>query len=430
MKVERIIIRNILGVESLDFAPGAVTRVTGANAAGKTSVLEAIKAVAKGGHDATLLRQGQKSGEIVLVFDSGEVVTKRVGATSSPLSVQDADGDQRSSPATFIKQLWDALSANPVEFITGSPKQRLAWLLEAFPPDADLQALHEIVGADSVQDGANALETIAATHKAVFEQRREVKRALKQDQATVAGLEADLPPADADYAAELRAAETAHQNARSALEAALVTMRAHRGELRTDALQRRNKLVDAANREYEEKLEQIETEFGQANQATRDKHEPEIAKWTAERSRVQQVAEASVAAAERRRLRDEIDDRATDSGLREVELDGQLEQIAKLRERLLDDVPIPDLSVVDGEIRIGDVPFDRLNTAAQWKLAIAIAKIRAGEIPVICADGLEALDDRNFEAFRDMAIDSGLQFIVTDRGEGPLRVEPEGVRQP
>ena len=62
MKIASIHIENVLGIEELDINPGAVTRITGANATGKSSTIEAIKSAVKGGHDATLIRQGAEHG--------------------------------------------------------------------------------------------------------------------------------------------------------------------------------------------------------------------------------------------------------------------------------------------------------------------------------------------------------------------------------
>jgi len=66
MRVSKPEIKNLLGIEQLEIAPGSVTVISGKNASGKTSVLESIKAALGGGHDGTLLRKGAKEGEIFL----------------------------------------------------------------------------------------------------------------------------------------------------------------------------------------------------------------------------------------------------------------------------------------------------------------------------------------------------------------------------
>ena len=85
---------------------------------------------------------------------------------------------------------------------------------------------------------------------------------------------------------------------------------------------------------------------------------------------------------------------------------------------LLASLPIPGLEVRDGEVFRDDVPFDRLNTAQQVDVAVEIAKLRAGELGVICVDGLELLDSKALQAFRDRALDSGLQLFITRVADG------------
>jgi hypothetical protein len=61
------------------------------------------------------------------------------------------------------------------------------------------------------------------------------------------------------------------------------------------------------------------------------------------------------------------------------------------------------------------------------RIAIQVARHRAGEIPLICVDGAEAFDRKNFEAFTKMIEKAGLQAItarVTD-SEG-LKIETSG----
>jgi DNA repair exonuclease SbcCD ATPase subunit len=71
MHISKVKITNILGIDELEFQPGQFNAFTGGNGSGKTSALEAIKAALKGGHDATLLRNGADKGEVVLVLDDG-----------------------------------------------------------------------------------------------------------------------------------------------------------------------------------------------------------------------------------------------------------------------------------------------------------------------------------------------------------------------
>ncbi|MNE63998.1 hypothetical protein D3C80_1593820 [compost metagenome] len=76
-------------------------------------------------------------------------------------------------------------------------------------------------------------------------------------------------------------------------------------------------------------------------------------------------------------------------------------------------MPIPGLEVRDGEVFRNGITFDRLNTAQQVDIAVEIAKLRAGELGVICVDGIEALNSQAFDEFRERALQSGLQLFVS-----------------
>lgn len=89
----------------------------------------------------------------------------------------------------------------------------------------------------------------------------------------------------------------------------------------------------------------------------------------------------------------------------------------------LSNLPIPGLTVVDGEIQRDGVPFDRLNTAQQVEVAVEVAKLRAGALGIICVDGLELLDSKTFDAFRERALESGLQLFVSRVSDGQFGIE-------
>lgn len=81
--------------------------------------------------------------------------------------------------------------------------------------------------------------------------------------------------------------------------------------------------------------------------------------------------------------------------------------------KLLANMPIPGLEIVDGELYRDGIHFDRLNTAQQVQVAVELAKLRAGPLGIVCVDCLELLDSATFEAFREQSIASGLQLFVS-----------------
>ena len=125
MLVHKISIKNILGLESLEFSPSSgYNEITGGNGSGKTSTLEAIRAALGAGHDATLLRQGATEGEIVLLLEDGTEITKSVTADKTDVVVKHPEFGKISKPAAYLKKIADSLSLNPIDFLMAPGKSR------------------------------------------------------------------------------------------------------------------------------------------------------------------------------------------------------------------------------------------------------------------------------------------------------------------
>ena len=99
-----------------------------------------------------------------------------------------------------------------------------------------------------------------------------------------------------------------------------------------------------------------------------------------------------------------------------------LEGLDAYKLELLSNLPIPGLEVVEGGLFRGGIPFDRLNTAQQVEIAVEIAKLRAGKLAIACVDGIEALDGEHYDAFKDAAMESGLQLFVTRVSDGDFAI--------
>jgi energy-coupling factor transporter ATP-binding protein EcfA2 len=432
MKVSKIQIRNILGIEELEIEPGKFTAIVGRNGSGKTSTLEAIKSALRGGHDATLLRNGTEQGEVVLLLDDGTEIAKRVTASTSSTAVTDADGKRSKKPAESIKQLIDALSVNPIEFLSVPRKQQIAALLESMPMVADLDRLNEITGMalDGSLMGLHAMEVIEAVLKQVYDERTGTNRAVREKEATINQLSATIPANLAGAAAggedylldgieaadKQRAAEIARVNAKLAgmeaewdgklvkIEAEMQVLREQQAEVvaqRADIRGRAGRQRDKAEADYLAACAPIREQLA-VIKSNRDA----AARAAATRDTVKQMTEEAAQLAEDAA-------RAT----------AALDSLEAYKAELLADLPIPGLEVRDAEIWFRGVLFDRLNSAEQVKVAVEVAKLRAGALGLVCVDGIERLDDTAFEEFKSAAIESGLQLVVTRVADGDFAVE-------
>lgn len=446
MQIQRIIIRNILGLQHLEILPGKLTIVEGQNGAGKTSVLEAIKAALSGGNDATLLRQGSESGEVVLLLDDETEIRRRITAEGSSLTVKNEAGRVKA-PQTYLDKLIDRLSLNPVSFLLAPPNKRAEWLLEMLPlelePEALVIALGEPVIPARVERAKKmlaktpVLDLLTQLRTDVYDQRTGSNRLVKEKRLAATEMERSLPPIQegTDWAEEARALEVESGSVRTDRQVEIDKARehAHRNELGLQQLHSQQ-LADLL-KEQTRKIEEIKAEYANyiavVDEATsRQKQSiasaleqtlarieettaPSLERLAADLSRARTMAEAEVRAQSARELLDRMRVEATSAEEESEHYSSVIRDLDLLRASLLESLPIPGLEIKDGEVYLDNISFDRLNKAKQVQLALRIAKLRAKDFPLVVVDGLEMLDAETFDAFVRAVPSSGLQVVGT-----------------
>ena len=446
MKVTAIKINNILGIEHLEIKPGALTVIQGENGAGKTSVLEAIKAVIKGGHDATLLRNGASSGEVVLVLEDGVEIHKTVTAEKSNTSVIHPEHGKISRPAEYIKNLTDAVSVNPVTFLTLPPKERTDYLLEAMPLEVNPERVRAFTLDGNVPSG-HAFYVLASLYDTLYMKRRDASRTAKEKKASIAELKKSLLPQEdeKDWPAEVKQLTQDGKDLvnehKDKYQRAAKQYSQETEKIRGDYVSRKNEI----HNEYVKKLEALnkwkETEIAKNNEKRNQEEQrlsaglenvrlelekvylPQIDEKTAATARAQEKANESIRA---HHTRDVIN--GFEKEVKKLDADVQLYSkgllgIDAVKQQIMQDLPIKGLEVKDGEIYRDGVPFDRLNTMQQIEIAVEVVKLRTKELPLICVDGLERMDAAHIKTFEETIRAAGLQAIVTKvAAEGPLTV--------
>lgn len=451
MRVSKISIKNILGIEGLEINPGTITEVSGANGAGKTSILEAIRAALQGGTDATLLRNGAEKGEVVLVLDDGTEIRKTIDSAKSKTVVNHPLYGKLPKPAEFIKRLADVLALNPIQFLTAPKKQRVDILLEAIPMKvtaADLGSV-PVAALKGLDLEAHALEVIGAASKAVYDLRTGVNRSATDKKATIRQMSETLPPAapEGDWNDVLTATTSDWHALHRATSAKLAEIETERITAKTAAASETDAVTDKVKADLQAAIDKLKAEAQaeldrlaegekeacdradavakaarEAEEATFRPKEAELKEKIGRAgAMVEQQAQTAKAIEYIATLTDEAGQLEAES----VKLTDALTSLNTLKASLLKDLPIEGLSVQDGEIFIDGVPFDRVNTAERVSVAIQVAGLRAGELGLVAVDGLECLDSETFREFQAAAEESGLQFVVSRVSEGPLTIKTE-----
>lgn len=444
MKVKKIRIQNILGIEDLTIEPGALTIVSGRNATGKTSVLAALKDLAEGGHDPTLLRSGSSQGSVEMLLDDGVEVFKVIRPAKSVTTVVDPKLGKISKPAAWIKDTLDALSLDPVQFLTLKPRLRMDMLLAALPLDFEMAAIGAIGVPAEFVAGLNVKQhplcILDDLKGSMFGKRRELNTMAREKRATASQMRNTLPQNPEGEAQDWKAELDRLIEERSKLEAQasdeIASLKATGtiASLEREAKEKIDALQNTFNQQvgeivhhcqeacdYERKLESERVE------AVREALRPAIAAVSEKIGEAGEKMEIEAKADQVRATISSFEGDATTVEKNANVLTRCLDGIQELKESLLKNLPIKDLELVEGDFHVAGIPFDRLNDAEKHRIAIEVAKLKAGELGLILMDRTEIFDDQSWDAFVKTAVESGLQVIAGKvSNEDALTVEAVG----
>jgi energy-coupling factor transporter ATP-binding protein EcfA2 len=417
MKISKISISNILGIESLEFNPGKITIIEGKNGSGKTSILESIKAALKSGTDATLLKQGAKEGEVVLVFDDGTTLIRKLNQSGKAnLALTDAQGHIIPKPQSYLDGIYDLLSVNPITFLTADKKNRTQILLETLPLELPKELWNVMPEKMlfKIDEKGHPLEVLATMNKTIFDERTIQNRQLKEKQASAKQLELTLSNVEIGDPNEI-------------------------GELEQKLNDWEKQLIDYQGKiqaESQKELQELQDEYNTKRGAVKDKHvrqNMELNNTYDEKTIIvkerlavlRQLDKQTFAIEQTKKTIVEYQEEVKTRESLSSELTTALAKLDAIKLSMLQNLPIEGLEIVEGEIYRHGIAFDRLNMAQQVELAIELARLRAGKLGLICVDGLERLDSETFNEFKTKAIESSLQMFVCRVTNSELSINTE-----
>ena len=492
MKVSKISISNVLGVESLEFQPkeSGVTVIQGRNREGKTSVLEALKAVVKGGHDATLLRKDSTEGNIVLVLDSGVELTKRVRSEDSKLSAKVGLG-RMDSIKTWLDSIVDRETFDLMAFLESPAKDRVKTLLRAIPLNLPKERMDPLyakagitVGEWDAMKSQHPLEVLSVVDKRIYDTRTGVNRVAKEKTATAAQLRQAVPAVlstvgemksvlaenrkaidalttqknksfaenvklmgeriqvvEIDSAqlirdksdtimVEIRKNENATINQVKEIEDQVTDLRRQQNKIEHESTQSRD-VMKSNLASYMADIKQKKTQDIAAIQLECQSQASErnsvFEGQISELKTAVKVLESTMESAQKAEQTLEFATQAEFAAVKfqkeSDELTAAMDELGSIRNDLVKDLPIPGMTVVDGEVYLNDTPFDRLSGAEKITLAFEVAKRCAGDLKLVVCDGIEALDAESFAVLERLAEESCFQVVVTKVSEGRLEIK-------
>ena len=172
--------------------------------------------------------------------------------------------------------------------------------------------------------------------------------------------------------------------------------------------------------------ERIETENAKAGGAKtilKDLQEVDVQPLAAE---AEEVANMQSYLREWERMNDIIKERLAPRQEQSKTLTARIQKARELPMELLKTaaVPVPGIAVdADGKIRIGDTLIDGLSEGEQLELAFQVAKAQAGELKVICLDGINKINESDRVWIEKEMETDDYQYFVLATEDGDMQVK-------
>jgi len=410
MKIIRLKAENIKKLVAVEITPtGSVIKITGPNASGKTSILDAIFWALGGLNNiqAQPIRKGQTKAKVEI--DLGEMLVKRTfneGGTTS-LTIENKDGLRFKSPQTMLDGLLGKLSFDPLEFMREKPGRQFL-------------ILSELTGLNfSKLDGLR---------QRIYDERAATNRDVKRLEVQIEGMSvpSDAPKEEvggAEIVGKIRDANEL-RNKQISLDRRVETLEseAHKTEENIEK-------INAEIRQFEQKIKLLKTDFeteearmnvfADSIWATKEDAGvilvPDISALNTELAQVEsknKAARAYQARVSARNLLQQLKDVAKNLTDKIQAVDKEKRgQIAKAK------FPLDGLSFGDGAVIYNDLPMDQASHAEQLRVSMAMAMSLNPKLKVIRITDGSLLDSQSMKVIENMAKDQDYQVWIEQMDE-------------
>lgn len=348
-------------------------------------------------------------------------IHKTIKNGKSNLKVYDHIGMEVSKPQSFLDKLVDIMSVNPVNFMLVDKKHRADIFLESLTLETSYEKIkevtsgHDIVGLDNINFSDHALKVIDEVYSLVYDDRKIYNREAKEKQNSINQLresivEIDFDPEELD-------------NELNTLEEKRDSWKSKKEEYTDNIKKQTQEKLEKLNQEFIKRKLQItqeeETLIGELNQSFSEKLEPLNERISQLRERVKFAGSALKTKQLIKQFNEEV------NNLEELSssCSTTLKKLEEYKYSLLSSIPIPGIEIKDGDIYKDGVVFDRLNTATQIQISVELAKLRAGDLGLICIDGIERFDNEAYELFKQEMAKTNLQTIITKVSDNDLIIK-------
>jgi len=479
MNISLLNFKNCLKIRGIEFTPGKVTLIEGAEGTGKTSIVETIQRFFwnKSERSCFVYKDDEGSAEkaeIYIDLDDGTKMKKYLNSESKPTTVGiDKGGMSPKSPELFLKTLVSEEQLNPIKIIGMSNEALTDLILSMIPikvTPADLKEWLLEVPA-FIDCNKHGLQVCKDVVDAYFNKRTDVNRRVKDLKAEIEGDKKKLPE---NYNPEewRNVSITEKYEAIKAAIAKNDTIKAHqavidgkdtsleslRNQLRADIADIKQKSTDGKKAtedkiaELKRQITALDSELAQADAVCVEK----INSTTEHYKGLADVTERSAESSKKYitdnpvidiepletahknaelmksyiRTADDIKTKETELTAKKTEATKLTEKIEYMRTKpqmLLKSAKIPFEGVTldaNGNALINNRPPINLSGGERIRFAVNAAKSTAGELKVILINGFEALSPKaQAEFIKECEKDPEFQFIITCVTDGELKIK-------
>jgi len=389
MRIINLQAENVKRLKAIEITPdGNTVILAGANAQGKSSILDAIWLALGGGpaakQNARVIRDGEKEASVRL--DLGDiVVTRKWKGEKTSLTVENAEGAKYSSPQSMLDGLVGRLSFDPQAFALQDEKTQLKSLLDVVT-----------LPFDPVE--------VEKTRKELYEDRTIVGRDVKQWESTFAGLH-EQPTTTPDE--ELSISALMAEHATAADEHA--TRR--REELQVKHLE---ETIEQTRQHIAELVRSMaadeETKKALTEKLSWASPLPDLAEITDQISGAEETNQRVRA----KKHRDSIEKHMLTSRREYGKLSRQLEELDALKAKGIKEavLPLEGLGFDDSGVTYNGVPLKQASSAEQLRVSTAMGMALNPKLRMMHIRDGSLLDSSNLALLNDMAAANDFQLWI------------------
>lgn len=385
LKINKLEIENVKRIKAVKLEPkeNGLTIIGGNNNQGKTSVLDSI-AWALGGEKykpSQAAREGSAIPPSLHIVMNNGLVVERKGKNSS-LKVTDPSGQKAGQQ--LLNEFVEQLALDLPKFMESTGKEKARTLLQ-------------IIGV------GDQLESLDKEEKELYNERLYVGRTADQKEKF-----AKEQPYYPDAPKEL---VSPSELIRQQQEILAKNGENQRKRERLHELEQEYQRVNEQMSALLKKQEEIESSLAIARQSASDLNDQSTEELEESISNIEEI---------NRKVRANLDKDKAEDDAREYRnkynsLTQKIEEVRSQKAKLLDsaDLPLPELSVKDGELIYKGQQWDNMSGSDRLKASTAIVRKLNPNCGFVLLDKLEQMDLNTLKEFGEWLESEGLQAIAT-----------------